>query len=81
MPLPDWVGKNPGGGGGSTIKQYRVEMVSTQGNIIKDKKFNTTLKAIIYENNEDVTAIKDKKYFKWSRFSGATEQDQIKDAE
>lgn len=56
-------------------------MISTQGNIIKDKKFNTILKAILYENNEDVTAIKDKKYFKWSRFSGATEQDQIKDAE
>ena len=39
-------------------------MISTQGNIIKDKQFNTTLKAVLYEDNEDVTALKDKKYFK-----------------
>ena len=56
-------------------------MISTQGNIIKDKQFNTILKAILYEDNEDVTALKDKKYFKWARFSGSTERDQIADAE
>lgn len=79
VPLPDWAG--PGGGGGvEPIKQYRIEMVSTQGNIIKDKNFTTTLKAVLYEDNVDVTDIKDKKYFKWSRFSGATEKDQIADA-
>lgn len=77
--LPDWVNTKPGQG--NSAKQYRVEMISTQGNIIKDKQFNTILKAILYEDNEDVTALKDKKYFKWARFSGNTERDQIADAE
>ena len=80
VPLPDWVGTKPGQGN-QPAKQYRVEMISTQGNIIKDKQFNTILKAILYEDNEDVTALKDKKYFKWARFSGSTERDQIADAE
>lgn len=81
VPLPDWVGEGGGGGGVQPIKQYRIEMISTQGNIIKDKEFTTTLKAVLYEDNIDVTDIKDKKYFKWARFSGATEQDQISDAQ
>ena len=88
IPLPEWIGNGGIGGGGSggsggakPTKQYRVEMLSTQGNIIKDKQFNTILKAILYEDNEDVTALKDKKYFKWARFSGSTERDQIADAE
>ena len=80
VPLPDWVGTKPGQGN-QPAKQYRVEMISTQGNIIKDKQFNTILKAILYEDNEDVTALKDKKYFKWARFSGSTERDQIADSE
>ena len=88
VPLPEWIGNGNGtGGGGGTgggvqpAKQYRVEMLSTQGNIIKDKNFTTTLRAIVYEDNVDVTDKKDKKYFKWARFSGATEKDQIADAE
>lgn len=88
IPLPEWIGNGNGGGGnGGTgggvqpTKQYRVEMLSTQGNIIKDKNFTTTLRAIVYEDNVDVTDKKDKKYFKWARFSGATEKDQIADAE
>lgn len=86
VPLPEWIGNGggSGSGGGSggaqQTKQYRVEMLSTQGNIIKDKNFTTTLKAIVYEDNVDVTSKKDKKYFKWARFSGATEKDQIADA-
>lgn len=86
VPLPEWVGNQPSGGngngnGGVNSKHYRVEMISTQGNIIKDKHFTTILKAIVYENNQDITAIKDKRYFKWARFSGSTEKDQIADAE
>lgn len=87
VPLPEWIGNGGGSGGGNggsggvtQTKQYRVEMISTQGNIIKDKNFTTTLKAIVYEDNVDVTSKKDKKYFKWARFSGATEKDQIADA-
>ena len=88
IPLPEWIGNGNGSGSGGSgsggaqeTKHYRVEMISTQGNIIKDKDFTTTLKAIVYENNEDVTDKKDKKYFKWARFSGATEADQIADAQ
>lgn len=86
IPLPEWIGNGNGGGSGSgsggvqPTKQYRVEMLSTQGNIIKDKNFTTTLRAVVYEDNIDVTAKKDKKYFKWARFSGSTEKDQIEDA-
>ena len=87
IPLPEWIGNGGIGGGGSggsggasPTKQYRVEMLSTQGNIIKDKNFTTTLRAVVYEDNVDVTAKKDKKYFKWARFSGSTEKDQIEDA-
>ena len=83
IPLPEWIGNGGGGSGGGAqqTKQYRVEMISTQGNIIKDKDFSTVLKAIVYEDNEDVTDKKDKRYFKWARFSGATEKDQIADTE
>lgn len=77
--LPGWINKITQDVE-NAIKNYRVEMISTQGNIIKDKSFATILKAIIYENNIDVTSLKDKKYFKWARFSGNTEQDQINDA-
>ena len=44
VPLPDWVGTKPGQGN-QPAKQYRVEMISTQGNIIKDKQFNTIFKS------------------------------------
>lgn len=83
IPLPEWIGNGgPGSGGGAQeTKHYRVEMLSTQGNIIKDKDFSTVLKAVVYEDNVDITDKKDKKYFKWSRFSGATEKDQIADAQ
>lgn len=80
VPLPEWLGNDPIEGGVNGIKHYRIEMLSSQGNIIKDKQFCTTLRAVVYENNKDVTAIKDKKYFKWARFSGSTERDQIADA-
>lgn len=87
IPLPDYIDKNGGGGsGGGTggsqqTKQYRLEMVSTQGNILKDKDFTTVLKAILYEDNVDITERTDAKYFKWARCSGATEADQIADAQ
>lgn len=84
LPLPDWIDKyggGPNGGQGVEIpKQYRIEVFSTQGNIIKDKEFTTRLKVTLYEDNEDITDKTDKKYFKWARFSGPTEQDQIEDS-
>lgn len=85
IPLPEWIQQNGGGGSGDggaqQTKQYRLEMRSSNGNIIKDKNFNTVLSAVLYEDNEDVTAIKNEKYFKWARVSGSTEHDQIADAE
>lgn len=91
IPLPDWIKENgggsggggggSGGGGAQETKQYRIEMLSSKGNIIKDKYFNTTLKVTLYEDNKDVTAIKNERYFKWARVSGSSESDQISDAE
>lgn len=84
LPLPDYIDKNGGGsgnGGSQQTKQYRLEMISTQGNILKDKDFTTTLKAVLYEDNIDITDKTDAKYFKWARCSGATEFDQMADAE
>lgn len=84
--LPEYINKYGGGGSGSgggaqETKQYRLEINSTNGNIIKDKNFKTTIRATLYENNVDVTANKNEKYFKWARVSGSTENDQIADAE
>ena len=92
IPLTEWIklygggtgGSSGGSGGGGNLqptKQYRLEMKSSRGNIIKDKNFSTVLSAVLYEDNEDVTNIKQEKYFKWSRVSGATEYDQLADAE
>lgn len=85
LPLPDWIdkygGSNGEGGQGVEIpKQYRIEVLSTQGNIIKDKDFTTMLKVTLYEDNEDITEKTDKRYFKWARFSGSTENDQLEDS-
>ncbi len=82
--LPEYINKYGGGGsegGAQETKQYRLEINSTNGNIIKDKNFKTTIRATLYENNVDVTANKNEKYFKWARVSGSTEIDQIADAE
>jgi hypothetical protein len=64
-----------------TAKTYRLEMVTSNGNIIKDRNFSTVLKAVLYEENKDITNIVDSKYFKWTRVSGTTEAHQIADAE
>lgn len=79
--LPEYIDQHGGGPGGVHGKNnYRLEINSTNGNIIKDKHFQTVLKATLYENNVDVTDEKGEKYFKWARVSGATEHDQIADA-
>lgn len=79
--LPEYIDQYGGGPGGpSGRNNYRLEISSTNGNIIKDKNFQTIIKATLYENNIDVTNEKNEKYFKWARVSGATEYDQIADA-
>lgn len=62
-------------------KLYKLEMLSTNGNIIKDKRFSTELYPVLYSNNTDITNTTEAKYFKWTRISGKTEADQIADAE
>ena len=88
--LPEYINKygggsgsggGSGGGGVQETKQYRLEISSSNGNIIKDKNFKTVIRATLYENNVDVTSKKNAKYFKWARVSGSTEKDQIADAE
>lgn len=74
-PLPDVVGP------GVSTKKYRLEMLSSNGNIIKDRNFSTILRVVLYEENIDITERIDAKYFKWTRVSGQTEADQKADAE
>lgn len=76
-PLPDALE----GGLLNPAIAYRLEMLSTNGNIIKDKTFATTLYPILYKDNKDITASTDEKYFKWTRISGPTDEDKAKDAE
>lgn len=75
-PLPDVVrpGLDP-------AKRYRLEMLSSNGNIIKDRNFSTVLSAMLFEDNKDITPTTDPKYFKWTRVSGQSEADQAADAE
>lgn len=75
-PLPDVIGP-----GADPAKRYRLEMLSSNGNIIKDRNFSTILSAMLFEDNKDVTSTTDPKYFKWTRVSGQTEADQAADAE
>jgi hypothetical protein len=73
VPLPD-ISRD-------LTKTYRLEMVSSNGNIIKDRNFSTVLRAVLYEENTDITNSMDAKYFKWTRVSGTTEAHQASDAE
>lgn len=72
---PEW------GDGLDPAKIYRAEMLSSNGNIIKDRDFNTILSVVLYENNKDITNTTDEKFFKWTRVSGSSESDQMIDAE
>lgn len=81
--LEEWIKEHAAEQGWDILppKNYRLEMTSSKGTVMKDKNFSTVLKVVLYEDNEDVTWSKLDKYFKWSRVSGSTEDDQIKDAE
>ncbi len=48
---------------------YHVEVISTQGNIFKNGIINTTLSAIVYKGNEDITNAINAAYFIWTRIS------------
>lgn len=60
---------------------YRLELISTNGTMIKDPNFTTVLRATLYKNNQDITAETLPRYFKWTRTTGNSEEDQQADAE
>lgn len=71
--LDDIINNNPG--------LYRLEVISTGGNIINDINFTSVLKATLYRNNKDITDTIKPKHFKWQRTTGYTEDDIKLDAE
>ena len=62
---------------GNPFEQYRLEMNSSNGIIMTNNKFTTTLSVSLYLNNINITERTDKKYFRWVKISG----DDVKDKE
>ena len=62
---------------GNPFEQYRLDAVSSNGVIMTNSKFTTTLSVSLYLNNVNITERTDKKYFKWARVSSDTEADKI----
>ena len=60
---------------GNPFEQYRLEAQSSNGAIMTNSKFNTTLSISLYLNNINITERTDKKYFKWARVSANTDSD------
>lgn len=85
IPIVDYIHLHGGGGGKPDApdpsKSYRLEVTSSNGNIISGRDFESILSATLYENNTDVTKKINEKYFKWTRVSGSTTHDQQSDAE
>lgn len=48
-------------------KQYRVEVISTNGKIFKNNLIATVLKACVYEDNLDITSSLDASRFQWTK--------------
>lgn len=60
---------------------YRLEIFSSNGNVIKDLNFKSILKATLYKNNRDITSQTPEKYFKWTRKTSEDPADVAADAE
>lgn len=84
------MGYNLNGNGGSNnstsnesqtdTSNYKLELLSTNGTQITDESFYTTLYVKLYKDNKDVTDITSESNFKWTRYSGNSETDRLKDA-
>ena len=48
---------------------YRIEIVSSNGNLFKNGIINTVLSAKLYKGDEDITAVTGMQYFIWTRTS------------
>lgn len=60
---------------------YRLEIFSSNGNVIKDPNFKSILSATLYKNNRDITSQIPEKYFKWTRRTSDDPADVASDAE
>ena len=60
---------------------YRLEIFSSNGNVIKDPNFKSILSATLYKNNRDITNQTPEKYFKWTRKTSDDPQDVLADSE
>ncbi|MDY3988795.1 MAG: phage tail protein [Massilioclostridium sp.] len=56
-------------------KMYRVQIVSSNGNIFKNGLISTTLRAILYSWDKNITAETDASRFRWTRISADEEGD------
>lgn len=93
-PIDGWIVQVPDGNGGTkplperlddiiqnSPNLYRLEVTSTNGNIVNHPDFTSVLIPTLYRNNTDITNEVNAKYFKWTRFSGNRESDKKADAE
>lgn len=64
----------------SDTSNYKLEMLSTNGTQATSDDFYTTLYVKLYKDNKDVTDITSESNFKWTRVSGNSETDKLKDA-
>ena len=77
-----------GGGGSSSnpdeskedTSNYKLELLSTNGTQATSDDFYTTLYVKLYKDNKDVTDMVNESNFKWTRTSGNSETDHMKDA-
>lgn len=58
-------------------KMYRVEIISSNGNIFKNGNINTTLSARVYSWDKNITNEIDASRFIWTRKSNNTESDNL----
>ena len=77
MPLPDRLDDIIN----NSANLYRLEIFSSNGNVIKDLNFKSILKATLYKNNRDITSQTPEKYFKWTRKTSEDPADVAADAE
>lgn len=65
----------------SQVINYRLEIITSNGNVFYDKNTSTSLSARLYYNNKDITNTVPEANFKWTRISGNTEENKLEDAE
>ena len=83
------MGYDLSGGGGGNItpdnpqtdtSNYKLELLSTNGTQATSDDFYTTLYVKLYKDNQDITDKVNASNFKWTRVSGNSETDKIKDS-